>query len=134
MSEIKLTGNEKTSVHALTWKFPDFLSYLTRLFLSNCVAAEWIRSALRCEKTNMYSNSFACNLLGFLENRKIKRITTVYNTPCTWWRDVFVTVTTCTLSKIPVQEGDPFQSHHALYHKVKGFSTSGYKGRYNLKI
>ena len=31
----------------LTWKFPDFLSYFTRLFLSSCEAAEWIRSALR---------------------------------------------------------------------------------------
>ena len=40
----------------------------------------------------------------------------------------------CTLSKIPVQEEDPFQSHHGLYHRVKGFSASGYKRMYNLKI
>ena len=34
----------------LTWKFPDFLLYFTRLFLSSWVAAEWIKSALRYKR------------------------------------------------------------------------------------
>ena len=35
-------GNNYASAvkRALTWKFPDFLSYFTRLFLSSSVAAE----------------------------------------------------------------------------------------------
>lgn len=49
----------------LTWKFPDFLSYFTRLFLSSCEAAEWIRSALRWMKKILHVFQVCWSTLSF---------------------------------------------------------------------